>query len=59
MLHGKLLIGPSGTNFSENVFEKCRLEIAAILSRPQCVNLRKGNLARHARCNGETWGPFH
>ena len=44
-----LLIGPLGTNVSEILIEmdpfsfmkmhlKCRLEIAAILSRHQCVN---------------------
>ena len=48
---GILLIGPLGTNFSEiliiniytfsfnkNVFENVVCEMAAILSRPQCVN---------------------
>ena len=42
---GILLIGPLGTNFSEilieikeNVFESVICEMAAILSRPQCVN---------------------
>ena len=46
---GILLIGPLGTKFSEilvkilsfiqeNAFEKVVCEMAAILSRPQCVN---------------------
>ena len=39
-----LLIGLLGTNFSEifiheNAFENVVCEMAAILSRPQCVNL--------------------
>ena len=47
---GILLIGPLGTNFREilnetrifsftKIHPKCRLEMAAILSRPQCVKL--------------------
>ena len=42
---GILLIGPLGTNFSENLIKiltfpltKIRLKLAAILSRPQCVS---------------------
>ena len=46
---GKLFIRPLGTNFNEILIEihtflfkkihlKCRLEMATILSRPQCVN---------------------
>ena len=51
---GLLLIGPSGTNFSEilieiifiqeNAFESVVCETAAILSRPQCVNATTSNI---------------
>ena len=51
---GILFIGPKGTNFSkiliailtfiqENAFESVVCEKAAILSRPQCVNVQSGN----------------
>ena len=75
----KLLIGPLATNFSEILIEicihfrwrkcisKCPLEMAAILSWPQCVNSQRSieslqpnwiTFSDQCKCIGNNWYPM-
>ena len=61
---GILLIGPLGTNFSENLFKilafsfsKMRLKVSSAKWRPFCLGLNVLNLIAHSlqwSCTGET-----
>ena len=70
---GILLIGPLGTNFSENLikiltfsFQKMRLKVSSAKRRPFCLGLNVLNLITHSshpllnslRQNNVQWRPF-